>query len=60
MDEVKQVLETMLQPIKEDIKKLSQTVCEFKEMKGHLSEITSVKEDTQELKSNIYYQRRST
>ena len=50
MDEVKQVLETMLQPIKEEIKKLSQTVCEFKEMKGHLSEIASVKEDTQEIK----------
>ena len=51
MDEVKQVLETMLQPIKEEIKKLSQTFCEFKEMKEHLSEIASVKEDTQEIKS---------
>ena len=49
-DEIQQVLETMLQPIKEEIKKLSHTVCEFNEMKGHLSEITSGKEDTQELR----------
>ena len=48
-DEIKQVLETMLQPIKEEIKKLSQTVCEFKELKRVRS---NNKEEEQDIKNN--------